>query len=113
MVGVKCSIILLYRRIFPSRQVGKALLGISGVLMAWFFAALFCSIFNCYPISKAWKPSVSGFCLDYGVVTLVIGIANILLDFTLLGLPMPLLWNLHVSTRRKVLLMFMFALGCR
>lgn len=113
MVGVKFSILLLYRRIFPSRQFRKGLLGVFAVVVGWFFASLFCSIFNCYPISKSWDPSISGFCINYGTVTLVIGISNILIDFTLLGLPMPLLWGLKMSTRKKVLLTSMFAVGCR
>ncbi|KAI1737807.1 hypothetical protein F4680DRAFT_460329 [Xylaria scruposa] len=112
MVGVKLSILLLYRRIFPTRQFQKRLLGVSAVVMAWFFAALFFSIFNCYPISKSWDPSTSGRCINFGTVTLVIGIANILIDFTLFGLPMPLLWDLNMSTRKKVLLSSMFAVGC-
>ncbi|RYP61826.1 hypothetical protein DL771_009992 [Monosporascus sp. 5C6A] len=58
-----------------------------------------------------WNSFVPGKCVNYGTVTLVIGIFNVLLDFLILGTPMPLLWRLRMSTRRKVFLSGAFATG--
>ena len=79
--------------------------------MSWALAAWLPSILSCYPIAKGWDSSIPGRCIDYGTVTLIIGIFNILLDFLILGTPMPLLWKLRMSTRRKILLSGAFALG--
>ncbi|KXX81080.1 hypothetical protein MMYC01_202801 [Madurella mycetomatis] len=105
------SILMLYHRIFPSKNFRIALLLLGAVLFAWTMAAWFSSIFNCYPIESSWDPNVTGFCIDYGKVTLVIGIFNIVIDFIMLGYPMPLLWKLQMPTRRKILLSFTFVAG--
>jgi hypothetical protein len=81
------------------------------VVTSWAMAAFFGTLFNCYPIDIAWDSSVQGRCIDYGKVTLVIGIFNILLDFAILVTPMPKLWKLQMITRRKVLLSLAFAAG--
>lgn len=75
-------------------------------------AAFFPSLFSCFPVEKSWDDSISGHCIDYGQVTLVIGILNVILDFAILSLPMPLLWKLHMSTRRKAYLSSIFTIGC-
>lgn len=76
-------------------------------------AAFFPSIFSCYPVEKSWDSSIPGYCINYGTVTLVIGILNVIFDFAILGLPMPMLWKLRMSTRRKIWLSGVFAIGCR
>jgi len=112
MVCVKFSILLLYARIFRSPVFTRALYALAAFIAAWALTAFFASIFNCYPISSAWDPSITGRCIDYGKVTLVIGILNVLIDFTMLAYPIPMVWGLNMSTRRKILLSLTFAAGC-
>ncbi|KAF2677799.1 hypothetical protein K458DRAFT_423648 [Lentithecium fluviatile CBS 122367] len=112
MVCVKCSILMLYDRIFRVPAFRKALIALAAFIAAWALTAFFASIFNCYPISSAWDPTIRGRCIDYGKVTLVIGILNVLVDFTMLVYPIPMVWNLNMSTRRKFLLSLTFAAGC-
>ncbi|KAI1779058.1 hypothetical protein F4818DRAFT_238049 [Hypoxylon cercidicola] len=111
MTCIKFSILFLYHRIFPSKRFRKALFAIGALVLSWAFSAFFPSVFNCYPIEMAWYHNVKGTCIDYGKVTLIIGIFNIMFDFVLLATPMPLLWKLQMSTRRKVLLSGAFAAG--
>ncbi|RYP72061.1 hypothetical protein DL770_008018 [Monosporascus sp. CRB-9-2] len=111
MACVKCSILFLYHRIFPGRRFRNTLFVFGAIVLSWALAAWFPSIMNCNPIEKNWNSSVPGRCVNYGTVTLVIGIFNVLLDFLILGTPMPLLWRLRMSTRRKVLLSGAFAAG--
>ncbi|KAI2471799.1 hypothetical protein F4781DRAFT_420450 [Annulohypoxylon bovei var. microspora] len=86
---------------FPWETFSKLL---GAIVSSWALAAWLPSILSCVPIEKNWDSSIPGRCLDYGTVTLVIGIFNVLLDFLILGIPMPLLWRLRMSTRRKILL---------
>ncbi|KAK0636281.1 hypothetical protein B0T17DRAFT_74978 [Bombardia bombarda] len=111
MVCIKLSILLLYHRIFPGRNFRNALLVLAAVIFSWTMAAFFASIFSCYPVRSSWDPTVEGYCIDYGMVTLVIGIFNILIDFTMLAYPMPVLWKLQMATRRKILLSMAFVAG--
>ncbi|KAK4182973.1 hypothetical protein QBC35DRAFT_419821 [Podospora australis] len=111
MAFIKTSILLLYHRIFPTRKFRMALFGLGAVLFSWTMAAFFTSIFSCYPVASLWDPNVDGFCIDYGQVTLVIGIVNIAIDIAMLIYPMPILWGLQMSTRKKLLLSVAFTAG--
>jgi hypothetical protein len=112
MVCIKFSILLLYRRIFPSQTFGYFLLALGAYIAAWGLAAFFCGIFLCVPMAAMWDPTVKGRCIDYGKVTLVIAILNILNDFTILAFPMPLIWKLQMSFQRKLLVFLTFMIGC-
>lgn len=108
---IKYSILFQYHRIFPSKSFHKVIFGIAAVVTSWALSAFFASIFNCYPIRMSWEPTIPGRCIDYGMVTLIIGIFNIFIDFIMLSAPMPLLWKLQMSTRRKILLSGAFTAG--
>ena len=108
---IKYSILLLYRRVFPGQTFYKYLIATALLIMAWALAAFFCDTFTCYPIESQWDSSVEGTCIDYGTVTFIMGIANVIIDFILLGLPLPILWKLQMSTRRKILLSFTLGAG--
>lgn len=114
MVGIlliKYSILLLYHRVFPGRTFRNFLIVTAVVVTAWALAAFFCDTFTCYPIESQWDTSIKGTCIDYGEVTLGIGIANVIIDCVLLVLPLPILWKLQMSPRRKVLLFFTLGAG--
>ncbi|KAH7309694.1 hypothetical protein B0I35DRAFT_515107 [Stachybotrys elegans] len=108
---VKLSILFLYRRIFPSRRFLVALYTVGGLVLAWFITSVFIAVFHCFPLSMAWDPSVEGHCINLGLASLLLGIANILIDFVMLGLPLPLVWRLQMETRKKMLLGMTFLAG--
>lgn len=108
---VKLSVLFLYRRLFPSNNLKKALGIIGAFVLSYNTAAVFVVIFQCYPIEANWDPTVSGQCVNYGDFVLVNGVLNILSDFIILCLPLPILWRLQVSTNQKWVLSGMFLLG--
>ncbi|KAI1144247.1 hypothetical protein F5Y05DRAFT_364115 [Hypoxylon sp. FL0543] len=112
MACIKFSILFLYYRIFRTARFRKALFVIGAIVTAWALQAFFLSIFNCYPIEIAWDHDIKGTCIDYGKVTLITGILNVIIDFILLAAPMPLLWKLQMPKRKKILLSCVFAAGC-
>lgn len=114
MVGIlfiKYSILLLYHRVFPGKTFRKFLITTALVATAWALSAFFGDVFTCYPVESQWDSAIKGTCIDYGKVTIGIGVANVIIDFILLGLPLPILWKLHMSARRKVLLFFTLGAG--
>ncbi|KAK4031578.1 hypothetical protein C8A01DRAFT_51390 [Parachaetomium inaequale] len=111
MATIKTSILLLYHRIFPNQTFRKALLVLGALIFAWAMAAFFLSILTCVPVESSWDITIQGRCINYGTVTLVIGIFNILMDFIILVYPMPMLWKLQMPRRRKILLSFAFGAG--
>ena len=65
----------------------------------------------CRPFAKNWDPLLPGTCGSSTAVFLAGGIINIVIDLTMIILPMPLVWQLQMSQQRKSALSAVFALG--
>ncbi|KAF6239014.1 hypothetical protein HO173_002886 [Letharia columbiana] len=110
----KLSIMLLILRIFCSvqRDVGyrltQFLIAVNGI---FYIVYAFIPIFLCFPRSKIWSPEAAGHCLDVNDLYLASAIFNVLSDIAMLSLPIYLIWNLQMSTRRKIGLSAIFLTG--
>ena len=80
-------------------------------MIAWWIAINFVATFNCIPVDKYWKPKLSGTCIDTYEAFLGASIPNLITDFFLLLLPLPMLWRLHISWRSKIGLILVFLCG--
>lgn len=96
---------LLILRIFCSvqRDVGywltQFLIAVNGI---FYIIYAFIPIFLCFPRSKIWGPEAAGHCLDVNDLYLTSAIFNALSDIAMLSVPVYLIWNLQMSTRRKI-----------
>ena len=72
---------------------------------------IFAAIFQCVPIQSNWNPHVSHYCVNIGVGSTIISALNVLTDFIILVMPMPMLYNLHRPQGEKLSLMGIFLLG--
>ncbi|KUJ21268.1 uncharacterized protein LY89DRAFT_577423, partial [Mollisia scopiformis] len=109
---VKCSVLSMYRRIFPTRvvQLGTMVLGV--IVAMWFLATTLAFIFQCFPVSKAWNPAITtGSCIDKEKFFLGNSIPNILTDLAILCLPVYEVYHLQIIKARKIGLLFVFLLG--
>lgn len=111
MMFIKFSILLLYRRIFPHKTFHKYLLATGLIILSWAVATFFLDIFTCTPVAYQWDKTIKGTCINYGTVTFAVGITNVVVDFILLGLPLPILWGLQMSGRKKFLLFLLLGAG--
>ncbi len=112
MTFVKFSILAFYGDIFPRRRLRQTLFGLAIFMGAWAISASFAGIFQCTPTEYGWNPSLEGgSCIDYGKVVLVAGAFNIITDFVILLLPVPLIWGLEMSAQEKRMLLLAFFLG--
>ena len=111
MAEIKLSILFLYRRIFPTPWFQWAVLVVGLWVVAWGFTNFFGDIFQCFPIEKLWNPSVQGHCISYGKLSFSMGIVNIVNDFVILILPMPLVWRLQLKRNKKILITVTFMGG--
>lgn len=57
---------------------------------------MFTTLLICRPLAYNWDPTIKGKCGDTHKLYLSVGIVNLLLDVTVVSLPMPLLWRLQV-----------------
>lgn len=107
----KVSILIFYLRINPARSFRYQVFFVLFVTIGYMIAICLSLIFECHPIAKFWDPSVEGKCLHVQDLYLANGILNVVTDFLVLLVPIPMLVALHVSTRQKVVLGCVFATG--
>jgi hypothetical protein len=109
----RLSVLLFFGRIFngASSQLKYALWIVHGLNAACYLGIILMMAFGCSPIRKYWTPGIPGVCLNLEVMYLVGGIPNIVLDFLILLLPLPLLWKLKMPLNRKLLVVGVFVLG--
>ena len=109
---VKFSTLLLYRRIFDSnRRLMIACWVVAGVVSAYSIAQIVMSIFQCTPVHKAWDPATPGTCLNTYIAATTPAAINVVADFATVFLPMPLIWGMHITWKRKLQLLGIFMLG--
>lgn len=111
VVSIKLSLIFLYRRIFPNRQLHIALWIVGGVVVCMGIAAAFLAVFSCVPVNASWDHRVKRRCIDSDTWTTIYGSQNVVTDFVLLFLPMPLVWRLNMATARKIQVSGILVLG--
>lgn len=105
------SILFFYNRIFPVRdmKIGSRICG--GVTIAWTLACTLAVLLQCRPMMKMWEPWLEGTCINTFVMQLVVSFLNILIDSSILLLPMPQIWKLHMKTSQKISLIAIFSVG--
>ena len=111
ILAIKLSFLYFYRRLFPQRWFKLSLLTVGAFIVSSNMAFVFLFILNCVPPASQWDKRIRGKCIDFTTVVLAAGITNVITDFMILILPMPVLWNLKMSPARKRMTMGTFMLG--
>ncbi|TVY54274.1 Satratoxin biosynthesis SC1 cluster protein, partial [Lachnellula suecica] len=108
---IKISLLAMYYRIFPVRDVkiGALILGL--ISTSWNLALLGLAEGQCTPYAKNWQPWLAGSCIDLHATFLAISVPSILTDVAILCLPLPHVWRLQTNTTQKVSLSVIFLLG--
>ncbi|RYP63124.1 hypothetical protein DL771_009418 [Monosporascus sp. 5C6A] len=110
----KISILLFYLTVFPKRsfRLWAHALIVANAMYAIVFGCLLA--FQCRPVAGAWLAwdgEYEAQCISLNVIGWSGAAANIALDVATLALPMPELFRLSMSRRKKVQIIGMFALG--
>ena len=111
MAFIKTSTLLLYLRIFPSRQFRLWLWSADVFVAIYTGLGVLGSIFQCLPIRKPWDPLVEGQCIQVDLLYLVCGGMNSLTEMMILIAPMPALRRLQMGFKQKMQLMSIFCVG--
>ena len=107
----KISILLLYKRIFSSLRFHKVIWGCICFVGAAGTATTLVAIFSCRPVQAFYDSSVSGTCIDDVQFYLATAIINMMHDFIILVLPIPLVWRLQMPMRNKLVATALFVTG--
>ncbi|KAH8907368.1 hypothetical protein BR93DRAFT_911223 [Coniochaeta sp. PMI_546] len=108
---VKLSILLQYRRIFVGSRIQHLILVLLVLFGAWTIALTFLLSLVCVPVAKFWDPTVGGHCLNELVIWYVVAGINLVTDFIVCGIPLPVISHLHLPRRQKLMLVAVFCLG--
>ncbi|KAK0652393.1 hypothetical protein B0T16DRAFT_346748, partial [Cercophora newfieldiana] len=107
----KISILLQYKRLFSNPIMQRITLWALCFLAAWAVALAFLLTLICQPVSAFWNPTVSGKCLDAPTIWYIMAGVNLVSDFAILTLPMPVIKSLQLPQRQKIMLIAVFCLG--
>ncbi|KAL4756770.1 uncharacterized protein BDW70DRAFT_164198 [Aspergillus foveolatus] len=110
--AIRVSMTIFYRQLF---HPVKTFILISGGVIALnglaFFVVIMTSLLICRPMRYAAFPEGDGHCGDIRSFQSYTSVSAIVLDAITVALPMPLLWNLSMTRRRKWGLSAIFGLG--
>ncbi|KAJ5765735.1 hypothetical protein N7520_005294 [Penicillium odoratum] len=109
--SIKISIICFYRRVFTTPKFQQVTLGINCLIAAWGAGIFFACAGQCRPLRAYWDQSIDGHCFNADLFFIVNQAFNVLMDFVILALPVPMIWGLHRTWQEKLALNGVFAIG--
>ena len=110
---IRASVLQLYIYLFRSTKSFRITCYVVHAINFGFFAGtVVAACLICRPIAFNWDPTIpGGSCGDQKALDMFIGVFNLLMDITVVTLPMPVLWGLQMSTQKKVVLTGIFGMG--
>ncbi|KAL4916652.1 hypothetical protein BDW62DRAFT_218626 [Aspergillus aurantiobrunneus] len=109
--AIKISIICFYRRVFTIKPFQWVSLAINTLIALWGAAIFLACALQCRPLKSYWDHTINGSCFDSLKFIIVNQIFNVIMDFVILALPVPMIWNLQRAWQDKLALNGVFALG--
>ncbi|KAF2279250.1 uncharacterized protein EI97DRAFT_430347 [Westerdykella ornata] len=112
VTALQISILAFYTKTFGIYRTFRAIcFGMIGIVSAWFIGA-FCSyLFACNPVHKLWDTMTPGKCTLGIPLCASVGMIHIVLDASILIMPIPLAWRLQMATSSKIVLTVLLLLG--
>ncbi|KAI6084003.1 hypothetical protein F4821DRAFT_271385 [Hypoxylon rubiginosum] len=117
VLTLKAAILLEWMRIFIPYGVRNRFFwlcyGVLGANTIFYIITLFVMNFACVPVQKNWDPLYAGgSCpIDTQAVNIASAVLNLCSDVFILLLPQRIIWGLKMSTKTKVGVSFIFAIG--
>ncbi|KND87613.1 hypothetical protein TOPH_07738 [Tolypocladium ophioglossoides CBS 100239] len=116
MICAKLSIILFLRRVIGVRRAVRMALDFMAVaVVIWGLSNFFYTIFFCQPVAYYWDRTIpGGRCVGnhvYMIESKLIASIAVVMDFIILLIPMPTVWNLQIKTKRKIAISSILGVG--
>ncbi|KAF1355748.1 hypothetical protein EJ07DRAFT_32511, partial [Lizonia empirigonia] len=111
----KVAILTLYSRLFPGyiRWFRWSVRGMIAFMYVHGLVFFLLIVFQCWPIRSLWDKTITGAkCLPVSVAISFTGATlSIVEDIIILLLPLPVVWKLQMSTRKKIDVIFLISMG--
>src|SRR5947209_5118912 len=100
---VKDSILYQYLRFFVDRRYRYGAWFLIGVIFVGGIAYILASCFACLPVPFFWDKTIQGgHCVNREALWFSFSGFNIITDFAIWVLPMPVLWKLQLPRKQKI-----------
>lgn len=108
----KLSVLFFYNRVFGAAPGLKIALQVIGsITILWWIIIVFVTIFQCTPVSGMSVHVPGAVCIPAIPFFLGQSIPNIITDFAILLIPLPILWKLQMRVSKKTFLVIIFLVG--
>ncbi|WAO85993.1 Hypothetical protein NCS54_00324700 [Fusarium falciforme] len=108
----KMTFLLHYYRLMSVSNMRNVYLGAIIIVALWGLSQTIMAFTQCIPLKAVWDPRVEGWCRPHQTTLWYInGVINIVSDFAILILPLPVIWKLQLPLSQKILLSGIFGLG--
>ncbi|KAF2116965.1 hypothetical protein BDV96DRAFT_490166 [Lophiotrema nucula] len=108
------SLLAFYLRIMVNKKSRKMVWGLIAIVTGFGLANVFSMIFQCKPIFffwNGWRGDKPGHCMNVQLFGFIRGGIEIFLDLAILTMPLPMLYGLNMSSKKKLQIMSMFCVG--
>lgn len=99
----KATLLLIFARVFSPFK--KTVIGIYifiALMLGYYLPVMIIKIRVCTPIYGLWDPDVHAECINQSALFICDTIMSAVTDLAILILPIPLVWSLHMPTKKKV-----------
>ncbi|KAJ5361558.1 hypothetical protein N7541_002402 [Penicillium brevicompactum] len=111
-VCFRLAILLLYIEVFPgNKNFARCAAGVGGLVLLYWVATVFTLALGCRPVQYNWNRKIPGSCGDIRKIQLGSAGFNMVMDLLVVLLPLPVIWRLQMSSRKKIGVSVSFAIG--
>ncbi|GKZ21659.1 hypothetical protein AbraIFM66951_002319 [Aspergillus brasiliensis] len=108
---IKISFLCFYRRLFTTKRFLRFTFCLNILIATWSLGIFLACALQCRPLRAYWDVNVKGRCFSATTFIIVNQAFNVVMDFVILAVPIPMIWRLHRSWQDKLALNAVFALG--
>ena len=103
VMGYKTLLLLMYLRLFGVNLEFKyACWATMFLTCAYITCSLVTTVVGCVPIEKYWKPDLPGHCIHKNAANIAYGAMFVITDLLIAILPLPMVWNLQLTLRKRI-----------
>ncbi|KAJ5607776.1 hypothetical protein N7537_004395 [Penicillium hordei] len=111
-VCFRLAILLLYMEIFPGNQkFFWCATSVGCLVFLYWVSAILTIALLCRPVAYNWNRTISGSCGDVLKIQYASAGFNMGIDLGVVLLPLPIVWRLQMSSRKKIGVTASFAIG--
>lgn len=107
LMAIKASLLAQYYRLISQTAYRVPCLVLAVLLMTWCLGMVLVVVFGCSPVQAAWDFTITDKDCSTASHGIIIGIGNIVTDFIIILLPVPIVWELKMQTGQKLVIIGM------